>query len=133
MDPQADIMIFLETPSGQEFSVSFGEDQQELFLQSKDLDAQDPRQTKYLYRILTRIKNRAGALNLRMKIQYRNDLNETRQEYPEVLNLSQTSDDHKIRTLGSKYFSFRIEDSPVVNSWKLSEMKFEGTVGGFRL
>ena len=141
-----DASMIIAPPGVEPFPAPFVIVLQTLFLQSKDLDAgpvenndeqrsitiqQDSRRSKFVSGIILKVLNKEQTFELVFRIFHRNTLSEPRVLYREFI-IRDLEEFTKVRVPGTKYISFEIEDKLIRTIWRMSDIQFEGRVGGSR-
>lgn len=99
------------------------------FLESKFLDAGDPRISKFVFNVISEISKRKIENPLKLKLLYKNTLDEEAQEKEILLN----EFTKRLRLPGAKWIALRIEDTRVDEIWRITKLMINATIGGGRI
>lgn len=100
------------------------------FIESKDLYLEAKELTKFVQKILLTSAGLDLSPNFRVVLKYRNLHSEVLQV---VAGQPAPTGRVQFRYPGAKLIRIRLEDSDVLERWKISEIEFLGQVGGMRV
>lgn len=124
------VLVFLTNLLNERISYGVGATEEKTaFLESKFLDAGDPRVSKFVFNVISEIKNRKLLRPLRLKLLYKNTLDEVAQEREIFLDAFTK----KLRLPGAKWVALRIEDDRVDAIWRITKLMINATLGGGRI
>jgi hypothetical protein len=124
------VLVFKTNLLDERISYGVGATEEKMaFLESKFLDAGDPRISKFVFNVISEISKRKLTNPLKLKLLYKNTLDEEAQE-KEILLDAFTK---RLRLPGAKWIALRIEDTRVDEIWRITKLMINATIGGGRI
>ena len=101
------------------------------FVETKDLDLGAYEFRKWIQKIITDIKSRTLATNLKLIIKYRNNLDDALVSSSSIaLNGADQVSNVSNKVQAARFYRLRFEDSGVSVLWELSKIELHGTLAG---
>lgn len=125
------VSMYKLTSGGLRFDLSAAQDATTAYIETRDLDLDNPRTDKIVQRLFFEFLRRENAPALEFYVKYRNTLQEPLQTVGPYL-LGTTSGSIDVRVPGAKYIRIRIEDPGIQDIWQLASMEVWGELGASR-